>query len=175
MGANASWVTDEQIVRHSPWMKAILRAMLPDCEVEDALQDAWLKVLRSSTGYRGDGIKSYLGKVTRSVAVDRLRKNSPTLSLDLMAEEDETGEAEPVDPSPTPSEHLECTATHEDVLAAVRQLPSGQRQVLLMRLEAEMPFREIAAEMNIPLGTALTWMHQATRRLKHILTDRKEN
>jgi len=152
------------IVRHSPWMSALLRGMLPDADVEDSLQDAWLKVIRSAHNFRGDGIKSYLGTVARSVAIDRLRKCGKMISLD--AEECDTAQQEPIDDAPLPNEKFESAATKEDVLRAVRELPDGPRQVLLLRIEAEMPFREIAEELHIPLGTALTWMRTATLYLR---------
>ena len=51
----------------------------------------------------------------------------------------------------------------------LRALPEGPRTVLLLRIEGELSFREIAGELNIPLGTALTWMHAATVRLRKLL------
>jgi len=151
------------IVRHSPWMAAILRGMLPDADVEDALQDAWLKVIRSAGNFRGDGLKSYLGAVVRSVAIDRLRKHGKAISLDV----DEADQSEElVADGPLPNERFESAATHEDVYRAVRELADGPRQVLLLRIEAEMSFKEIAQELGVPLGTALTWMRTATIHLK---------
>lgn len=157
------------IVRHSRWMSVILRAMLPAGEVEDALQDVWLKVIRSAHGFRGNGLKAYLGAATRSVAIDRLRKGGRIVSLD--AAEDEDGEScqELVDENPTPDVLFESSATKEDVYRVIGGLPEGPRQVLLLRIEAEMTFREIADELRIPLGTALTWMRTATLRLKKAL------
>jgi DNA-directed RNA polymerase specialized sigma24 family protein len=38
-----------------------------------------------------------------------------------------------------------------------------------MRIEAELSFREIAETMDIPIGTALTWMQSAKVKLKKIL------
>jgi len=154
------------VLRHSPWMSALLRGMLPDADVEDALQDAWLKVIKSVRNFRGHGLKAYLGSVVRSVAIDRLRRCGRTESLTV----DETGElpeAETLaDGAPLPNERFESAATREDVHRAVRTLPEGPRQVLLLRIEAEMPFKDIAREMGIPLGTALTWMRVATVRLR---------
>ena len=57
----------------------------------------------------------------------------------------------------------------EDVRQAIRVLPEGPRQVLLLRIEGDMSFKEIAEEMSIPLGTALTWMRTATRKLRDLL------
>ena len=71
-----------------------------------------------------------------------------------------------MDASPGPGARVERAATHEDVLSAVRSLPDGPREVVLMRIEGELTFREIADELGIPLGTALTWMRYATVRLK---------
>ena len=41
--------------------------------------------------------------------------------------------------------------------------------MLLMRIEGELPFREIADELGVPLGTALTWMRAATLKLRKML------
>ena len=157
------------VVRHSPWMAALLRGMLPDADVEDALQDAWLKVIKSAKNFRGEGLKSYLGAVARSVAIDRLRKGGRTVSLDAEDADGESLTEELVDAAPLPNERFESAATKADVLNAVRALPDGPRQVLLLRIEAEMSFREIANELHVPLGTALTWMRTATLHLKKSL------
>ena len=44
-------------------------------------------------------------------------------------------------------------------------------KILLMRIEGELSFREIASELGVPLGTALTWMRVATLKLKKMLGD----
>ena len=74
---------------------------------------------------------------------------------------------------PTPGEAFESKATSEDVRRAVRALPEGPRQVLLLRIEGDLAFREIAAELGVPLGTALTWMRTATQKLREMLGERK--
>ena len=73
------------------------------------------------------------------------------------------------DPSPSPDEHFESEAAEEDVRKALMELPEGQRQVILMRIEAELSFKEIADTLGVPIGTALTWMHSAKANLKKIL------
>ena len=44
----------------------------------------------------------------------------------------------------------------------------------MMRIEGELSFREIAEILGVPLGTALTWMHVATRRLRELLGENDE-
>ena len=51
--------------------------------------------------------------------------------------------------------------------------PKARVQVLLMRIEGELSFKEIASELGVPLGTALTWMRTATLKLKEMLGESK--
>ena len=158
------------VERHSTWMMAFLRGMLSSAsDAEDVFQESWRRVIKGAGAFRGGSVKAYLVTIARSAAIDRIRQRGRTMSLDALAEEaSETGGAaiEPADPAPTPRESYDLAADAEAVREAVRELPDGPRQVLLMRIEGEMPFKEIASELGVPLGTALTWMHTATERLR---------
>ena len=160
--------------RHSVWMQALLRGLLPTAaDAEDAFQDAWVRVIRTIDSYRGGNVRAYLATIARSAAVDRMRRAGRLVSLD--AEDGEgMSEAEQIpDASLSPSERFESKAMAEDVRQVVRALPEGPRQVLLLRIEGEMPFKDIATALNVPLGTALTWMRTATLKLKEMLGDAK--
>jgi RNA polymerase sigma-70 factor (ECF subfamily) len=70
--------------------------------------------------------------------------------------------------NPGPAVH-EVTAVHEErerLLAAVGRLSPAQREVVVLRLSAELKFEEIAAVLGIPLGTALSRMDAALRQLR---------
>ena len=160
------------VERHSRWMLALLRGMLPTAaDADDAFQDAWHRVIRSAGNYRGGQVRAYLAKAARSAAIDRLRRQGRTVSLDAEPEDGEPGAADIADEAPSPGERFESKATAEDVRRATQALPEGPRQVFLLRLEGEMTFREIAEELGVPLGTALTWMRTATERLRALLTE----
>lgn len=154
--------------RHSKWLIAYLRGIAPTlADAEDAVQEVWMKVIRSCGSYRGGSVRAYLTRVARSVAIDRFRRNGrPTVSVDAVGADGTSLSETLTDGAPPPDAAFECRATAEEVRRAVRLLPENQREVLLMRIEAEMSFREIAEALGIPLGTALTWMHVATLRLK---------
>ena len=154
--------------RHSKWLTAYLRGITPTlADAEDAVQETWVKVIRSCGSYRGGSVRAYLTRVARSVAIDRFRRNGrPTVSVDAVGEDGASLSETLADGAPPPDAAFECRATAEEVRRAVRLLPGNQREVLLMRIEAELSFKEIAETLGIPLGTALTWMHAATLRLK---------
>ena len=163
------------VARHSVWMQALLRSLLPTTDdADDAFQETWVRVMRSAGRYHGGSVKAYLATVARSAAIDRLRRCGRMTSLDVDDDSKEMSAAEQIpDESPLPSERFESKATAEDVRRAVQSLPAGPRQVLLLRIEGEVPFKEIAAELGVPIGTALTWMRYATMKLKKMLGERQ--
>ena len=59
----------------------------------------------------------------------------------------------------------------ESVRKAIRGLPDEQRQIVRKRIYEEKTFAEIAEELNIPLGTALSRMRAALKRLRTALED----
>ena len=157
------------VFRHSVWMLALLRGMLNSAsDADDAFQDTWIRVIKSADRYKGGNIKSYLAIVARSVAVDFLRRRGRDMRFEPLVNENDEAIEIP-DSSPTPDERFESLARSDDVLRALADLPEGPRQVFLMRIEAELSFREIAETMDIPIGTALTWMQSAKVKLKKIL------
>jgi DNA-directed RNA polymerase specialized sigma24 family protein len=52
------------------------------------------------------------------------------------------------------------------LLAAVAELPQLQREVVVLRLSTELRFEDISELLRIPLGTALSRMDAAVRRLR---------
>lgn len=153
------------VAEHGKWLMAFLRGLAGE-DAEDAFQETWMRLLRSRVELRGETVKAYLVKTARSVAIDRLRRRHPAESLDVVDERGESAAEEIADPSPGPAERFESKATAREVREAVAELPFNWRQVVLMRIEGEMEFKDIASELGVPLGTVLTWMHRATDELK---------
>ncbi len=157
------------VARHTVWLTAFLRGMLSSADAEDVFQEVWARVIKTAHTYRGGAVKSYLVRIARSVALDRLRRDGRCVSLDTEGTHGESPVADLTSALPTPRESLETKTTAEDVRVAISALPIGERQVLLLRIEGELSFKEIAEELGIPLGTALTRMRNATERLKRQL------
>ena len=153
------------VAEHGKWLMAFLRGLAGE-DAEDAFQETWMRLLRSRVNLREKTVKAYLVKTARSVVIDRLRRRHPTVSLDAEDRRGESAAAEVEDPAPTPAMRFESNATAAEVREAIAELPFNWRQVVLMRIEGEMEFRDIASELGVPLGTVLTWLHRATDELK---------
>lgn len=158
------------VERNGRWLMAFLRAFASsDADAEDAFQETWRRIIRFRSAYSGGSVRSYLIRIAKSVAIDAYRRNGrEDAVLDVPLDDDGMTTAADMLKSdgPAPDEAFALTSSAEEVRAAVRQLPSGQRQVLMMRIEGELSFAEIAEELGIPLGTALSWMNRATKTLK---------
>jgi RNA polymerase sigma-70 factor (ECF subfamily) len=104
----------------------------------------------------------YLLAAARNLCRDEHRRRRPILrsgeSLDTAA-----GAAD--DPADEASEHEQ----RQRMLAAVEALPDALREVVVLRLSTELTFDEIAGITAAPLGTVLSRMHLAVRRLRRIL------
>ena len=153
------------VALHGKWLMAFLRGLAGE-DAEDAFQETWMRLLRLRVELREETVKAYLVKTARSVAIDRFRRRHPTESLDVVDERGESAAEEIADPSPSPAKRFESKATAREVREAVAELPFNWRQVVMMRIEGEMEFKDIASELGVPLGTVLTWMHRATDELK---------
>ena len=156
------------VKEHGKWLMAYLRGLCDTLDdAEDAFQEAWLRVMRSRSEVP-NAWKSYLVKTARSVVIDKLRRKHQMESLDVMMETDDGGSVDDalIEDEASPDERYESKATSEDVRRAIAALPINWREVVLMRIEGEMEFKDIAKDLGVPLGTVLTWMHNATKELK---------
>ena len=53
--------------------------------------------------------------------------------------------------------------------AAIRALPEGSREILLLREVQDLSYSEIAKVLSIPKGTVMSRLHHARRRMREIL------
>ena len=101
--------------------------------------------------------------------IDRARARRGLLSLDEPALE---GEDQMSRSETLPSEQEDPAARAvgrelgRQIEAAVRQLPPEQKEVFLLRMEGDVPFREIARMQGVSINTALARMHYAVNKLR---------
>ncbi len=67
-------------------------------------------------------------------------------------------------------DRLHAQANHRRVARAVAKLPARQREVLLLVAMAELEYAEVAAALDIPIGTVRSALHRARTRLRAALT-----
>lgn len=155
----------ELVSRHSSWLTAFFLGMLGgEGEAEEALQELWLKVLKSAWRFRGGSVRAYLMRAARHVAYDRLdRRRRPVVTGRV-----DIDSVDPVDPAPGPPGRSETRELVARVRSALAALPLREREVVLMRVEGGLAYGAIAEELGVPLNTVHCWMHRARESLKRM-------
>ena len=154
---------EELLGRYEHELYNYLRQMLRHTQdSEDALQETFAKALRALPRYREENhFKSWLFRIGHNEGLNVIRRRKRNIKLPEVGLEPEASSA--ADAQVEAAER--ASALHD----AIGSLPDAERQVVVMRLQSEMPFREIAKVVGAPLGTVLARMHSAKRRLKKVL------
>jgi RNA polymerase sigma-70 factor (ECF subfamily) len=136
-------------------------------DAEDVVQDATLRAFRAIRAFAGGSARSWLLSIVRNTAYSWLRKNRPTAVItveDLEAVELE--HAEPSDPNgETPEGALIAKVDAEQLRAAIAALPAPFRETLVLRDIEGLDYREIAEATEVPIGTVMSRLARARRRL----------
>jgi RNA polymerase sigma-70 factor (ECF subfamily) len=83
---------------------------------------------------------------------------------------------DPASPAPGPVEQIEAQETREAIRRALETLPVRQREAITLFAFEQMPYREIAQVMEMPVNTVKTLIHRGRVGLAHCLeTLRKEH
>lgn len=119
-------------------------------DVEDELQDTFLRGFAAEMKYEIEEPKSYLFQIARHVAIDRLRekqRGAPSAYEDL----DEV--AVLIDEAQiSPDDGLDSRRKLAVLARAVAELPPQCRRAFAMRRIDGMAFKDIALEMNISVS-----------------------
>ena len=101
----------------------------------------------------------YLLTVARNLCRDAFRRRRPDRLSDQQLRDRPAAVL-------TPDEQSSTAEQRQRLLDAVARLPQAQREVVVLRLSADLKFQEIAELLEIPLGTALSRMNAAVRHLR---------
>lgn len=136
---------------------------------DDLFQEVWLRVLKAAPRYQPRGLASaWLVKIARGVALNHLARSG------RVRFDGEEAARDVPEPGPTPAAAAEGRDLRERVSVALAGLPEEQREVFLLRELGGLSFREIAEELGLPLGTVLSRMNYALRKLRKSLGDPDE-
>ncbi len=154
----------------------LLRMSQDEGEAEDLHQEVWLKVIRGIDGYSAGSFRAWLWRVVRNAAADRARKHVAEPILDAPVEEGADAAAF-VDQVPDETVVSVLTRMEEEERrAAVREAVDGLsrrlKEVVLLRLNGELKFQEIADILGLPIGTVLGRMNLALAKLRQALSQK---
>ncbi|HVP68770.1 MAG TPA: sigma-70 family RNA polymerase sigma factor [Anaeromyxobacteraceae bacterium] len=159
--------------RHEPTLLSVVRryARVPE-DARDLVQRAFLRALSASRrGVAARGAKTFPFKAWVLRIAVNLAKNH--------ARDEARWRREPLEAvaaveasSPSADEALLRRERERLVRKAVLELPRRQREVLTLRLDADLSFEEVAEVLGITRNNAKVCFHHAVRRLRELVGDR---
>ena len=148
-----------------------------DSEAEDVVQQAYVNAFDSLGKFRGDSsLTTWLTRITLNEALGRLRRQRPTVDLEVL-------DVEPAGTSKIVAFPLMPAGSDPERDAAQRQirhlieraiddLPEIFRVVFVMRDVEDMSIEETAGFLGLPPATVKTRLHRARRQLRQALDEK---
>jgi len=164
-----------------PVFSLIFRMVHDSATAEDLAQDTFIKVLSHIDRYRPEfKLSSWLFKIANNVAIDHLRRRQvDTVSI--------SGSPHAQDAAETAATSFDIASGDESALdeieskelgstieKAIARLRPEYRSCILLRHVEGRSYEEIAATLDLPLGTVKTYIHRARHQLREALEHLRE-
>ena len=171
-GDKAAW----DILVEAYWQRLFgyaLRATSNAELAQDLVQETFLRIVQRLGKYDDQGkFEAWLFRILVNLVRDHGRSLSrhPTQStvIESGGERIEMTD-ELAGKVPAPYDPLHHREDVDALQVALRKLPEGDRQILLLRHFADMPFKDIARTLNCPIGTVLARAHRALGKLRGLM------
>lgn len=161
-----------------PVFSLVFRMVRDRTVAEDLSQETFIKVLNHIDKYRPEfKFSSWLFKIANNVAIDHLRRRQlNTISMDgspnaSTAAEIEASSFDIADQSESALDELEARELGTAIERAIAKLRPEYRSCILLRHVEGRSYEEIAATLDLPLGTVKTFIHRARHQLRDLLQD----
>ena len=136
-----------------------------DQDAQDVVQEASLRAFKYWKGFSGRDCRSWLLAIVRNTFYSWIRQRS------VQPELTETSEFDDVDDGPNPENLLLQNAGRDTLKAALDDLPAEFREAIVLREMEGMSYKEIADIASVPIGTVMSRLARARKRMQIYLTN----
>lgn len=168
---------EELVARHRDKIYARAFSMMRnEDEATDLSQEAWVKGWQRLVQFQGDSsFATWITRIVINLCLDELRKQKRHRTESIEEMDEETGGVERQMPVVTtnPTERLERGELRQRIDRALDQMSHEHRTVLVLHEFEEMEYKEIAKAMGCSIGTVMSRLFYARRKLAALLADLK--
>jgi RNA polymerase sigma-70 factor, ECF subfamily len=180
--AGQSEAFDQLVIRYRTRVFAMIYNMVHnEQDAWDLAQESFVKAWKSMKRFRGhSSFYTWIYRIVMNVTIDWLRKKQ---IKGAGAEFDDTLQMKEIDPAartvpkadPLPHECMEQTEIRARIDRAISQLSPEHRAVILMKEIEDMQYHEIAEALGCSIGTVMSRLFYARKKLQNSLRDVYEN
>ena len=160
---------DEVVERHSDRVYRLayrLTGNRPDAE--DLTQEVFVRVFRSLSTYTPGTFEGWLHRITTNVFLDQARRKQ-RIRFDALSEE---ASARLASPAAGPEQQVHDGMFEDDIQRALDALPPDFRAAVVLCDIEGLSYEEIAATLDIKLGTVRSRIHRGRAQLREALAHR---
>lgn len=168
---------EELVARHRDKIYARAFSMMRnEDEALDLSQEAWVKSWQRLKQFQGESsFGTWMTRIVINLCLDQLRrrKRQRTESIEEMDEESGGVERQMPVVQANPTERLERGELRKKIDDALGQLSHEHRTVLVLHEFEEMEYKEIARTMGCSIGTVMSRLFYARRKMAALLASLK--
>jgi len=163
------------VERHQDRIFGYLMGMVKDrAAANDLFQETFERVIKAMHGERGSYDRqgqwlSWVMSIARNAAIDHTRKQKKWTDVPQGEDDGRSFWDTLEDDSPYADEQLHRAEQREWLDEHIEQLAPEQKEVLLLRQETDLTFREIAELQDVSINTALGRMRYALKNLRKMM------
>lgn len=162
------------IYRHKDKVYTTLFMLVKDKYLaEDLFQDTFLKIVKTIKEGRYSEQGKFLPwaiRVARNLCMDHFRRTKQQMTITLPDGQDISALIGTAD---TASDAIERRQTHDSVRKLVESLPDEQREVIVLRIYADLSFKQISDLTGVSINTALGRMRYGLINLRKLIADKQ--
>jgi RNA polymerase sigma-70 factor (ECF subfamily) len=169
---------EELVARHRDKVFSRAYSMLRnEEEAVDLSQEAWVKGWQRLHQFQGDStFLTWITRIAINLCLDHLRRQKRQRAESIEEMDEETGGVERQMPvvNVNPTEGLEREEVRQRINKALDQLSVEHRTVLVLHEYEDLEYREIAKRMQCSIGTVMSRLFYARRKLAALLAGWKK-
>src|ERR1044071_1852307 len=168
---------EELVARHRDKIYARAFSLFrSEDDATDLSQEAWVKGWQRLHQFQGDAsFATWMTRIVINLCLDQLRKLKRVRADSIDQMDEESGGVERHMPviNPNPTERLERGELRQRIDRALNQLSYEHRTVLILHEFEELEYKMIAKKMNCSIGTVMSRLFYARRKMASLLASLK--
>ena len=139
----------------------------------DVTQEVFIKVYNSLARYSSEyKFSTWLYRIAHNAAIDYMRRNSVNQQSIEAENADGTYQLQFESPQPNPEQMRERSEWRTEIETVIKCLPTGYRELIVLRHTQDLSYDEIAEVTNLPLGTVKNRLFRAREMMREIFVER---
>ncbi len=130
---------------------------------KDVVQDVFVKLYRQDPDPLRGRLRSWLYTVCRNRSIDIIRKEKPMHVTEVSTFESMDS------PEGDPSEAIQTSERHAEVLSFLSKLPENQREVIRLKYQGDLSYKEISEVTGLSVSNVGFLMHTGIKRMRSMM------